>query len=291
MNGPILRRMVLFGMAGSAAIFAIRRLGASAAPPAPPRQDGASPDSRAIRARLVGALPYERVEVPGGEAFARWAQLKGGGRGWPVIVGSDEDLRAIADQFSIDDPTLPGGPAPGTPPPPSPAEILKTAEGLHMPQDLSKWSGAVAEEDLRAPEGVWPANVSGGDDGTGLTVATDVLTNKPYERVHILLIPARHGWEVPAYLRYGNWNACPPAEYHVAMLRDWHARYGAELVGLNGDTMNVRVARQPRDRAAALALAREQYRYCPDVIEQGVESVAALAAGLMHEKWWFFWWD
>ncbi|WP_218570817.1 hypothetical protein [Sphingomonas carotinifaciens] len=59
MNGPILRRMALFGMAGSAAIFAIRRLGGSAAPPASPRQDGASPDSRAIRARLLAALPYE----------------------------------------------------------------------------------------------------------------------------------------------------------------------------------------------------------------------------------------
>ncbi len=302
MNGPILRRMLLAAMAGGAAMLMARRLGASQGMAAPPRPSE-RPDMESVKARLLAALPYERITVEGTQALAEWTRLKSAGRGWPVIVGDDEALTAIADQFSIDDPSILGGPAPSTPPP-TPAETLQIAAGLQMPQDLSRWSGVMAEDDLRrVPEGTWPDNhsrpdndsgpddLSGSDAEPGLTVATDVLTGKPYAQVHILLIPARSGWEVPAYLRYGNWNGCPPAEYHVAALREWHARFGAELVGLSGDTMNLRVARPPEDRTAAMALARDQYRYCPDLVEQGAESLSALAAGLMHEKWWFFWWD
>jgi len=39
------------------------------------------------------------------------------------------------------------------------------------------------------------------------------------------------------------------------------------------------------------SLAREQYAYCNDLVDQGTESVAALAAGLLDGTVWYFWWD
>ncbi len=66
---------------------------------------------------------------------------------------------------------------------------------------------------------------------------------------------------------------------------------GAELIGLGADTMNLRVSRKPATREQAFALAREQYFYCNDIIDQGMGSYRALAAGLMASDWWFFWWD
>lgn len=168
-----------------------------------------------------------------------------------------------------------------------PAQILAAANGIRFPADLRKWPGAYGPEDLRAPLGAWP---TGGDGGVGLSVALDPISGGIRDKVHILLLPAEHGWEVPAYLRWGNWNACPPAEYHVAALRDWHDRFGADLVEINGDTMNVRVRNPPKDRTQALALARDLYGYCPDIVDQGVGSISALAAGLMT-PWWYFWWD
>ena len=74
-------------------------------------------------------------------------------------------------------------------------------------------------------------------------------------------------------------------------MRSWFERYGAELVGIDGDTLNLRVQRRPTGRDEALALAREQYHYCPDLVDQGVGTISALASELMASDWWFLWWD
>src|SRR5262249_5046813 len=110
-------------------------------------------------------------------------------------------------------------------------------------------------------------------------------------KVHIAIIPTDDWTTIPAYLNWGGWNACPHPEYHIAALRSWRDRFGAELVGLSFDVMNLRVARRPATREAALELAREQYFYCGDIVDQGTGTLSRLAATLMTDDWWFFWWD
>ncbi|MDP5279209.1 DUF4253 domain-containing protein [Sphingomonas sp. DG1-23] len=283
------RRSILGGLAATGLVCATRP---GLAQSVPASTDPLIPERRAeqeaMRARMMAALKYERITVPGGRALAEWERLKRIGRGWPVIIGGDEDLARIADQFTMDDPAVSGVRLPDTKLR-SPAEILATAKQLRFPTDLRKWPGTYQPNDLGAPIGEWPSEV--GQVLPGPSIATDILSGKVLDRVHILLIPARFGWEVPAYLRWGDWNACPPPEYHVAALRTWHAAFGAELVAINGDTMNLRAANRPKTRDAAMALARDQYGYCPDIVDQGAASVAALAAILMASEWWFFWWD
>jgi hypothetical protein len=53
----------------------------------------------------------------------------------------------------------------------------------------------------------------------------------------------------------------------------------------------LRVASRPKTRKEALALARDQYIYCTDLIDQGGGTYSALAADLMANDWWHFWWD
>lgn len=240
----------------------------------------------AMQARTMAALKYERITVPGAGALLEWEKLKRAGRGWPVIIGGKDDLERIEDQFTMADPDVSGLPGMELR---SPKDILTAASKLSFPRDLRNWAGAYQAGDLRAPEGDWPGNV--GVDPRGPSVATDIMTGKLLEHVHILLIPTTHGWEVPAYLRWGDWNACPPPEYHVAALRAWHSDFGAELVGMNGDTINLRAANRPKTRANAMKLAREQYGYCPDIVDQGVGTISALAATLMASEWWYLWWD
>jgi hypothetical protein len=140
--------------------------------------------------------------------------------------------------------------------------------------------------------GDWPQELRDElPDEMGLTIVRDVLSGTFLSKVHIALIPTDDWTEIPAYLRYGNWNECPAPEYQVAALRSWRDRFGAELVGMAFDTINMRVSRRPGTREEALALAQEQYVYCSDIIDQGTQTYSRLAASLMSSNWWFFWWD
>jgi hypothetical protein len=106
--------------------------------------------------------------------------------------------------------------------------------------------------------------------------------SRPLEKVQIVILPTDDSSTIPAYLHWGHWNGCPAPEYHIAALRSWRERFGAELVGLSHDVMNVRVQSRPPTREAALELAREQYVYCSDIVDQGVQTLSALAAVLME---------
>jgi hypothetical protein len=216
------------------------------------------------------------------------------GRGVPVVLGEAE----------LDNLLVPFEPRHGERLEPV-ERILAAAEAIDFPADLYKrrrdeyaeaklYFRQIAsladfnDQECEAPLGDWPAEIS---YGSGLSVVEDFATRQPRSTAHIALIPTDDATAIPAYMRYGNWNECPPPAYHVAALRAWRDRYGAELIGLGADTINLRVSRKPATREWALELAREQYFYCNDIIDQGVGTYRKLAAGLMASDWWFFWWD
>ena len=77
----------------------------------------------------------------------------------------------------------------------------------------------------------------------------------------------------------------------MAHLRGWRDAYGAKLVSITRDTIELKVDRRPASREEALELARQHFAYCPDIVLQGTQTIEALAASLMQSDWWFFWWD
>lgn len=221
--------------------------------------------------------------------------MKTAGRGAPVVLGEEEldnllvpfDPRARARQTPV-------------------AEILAAADAIDFPDGLRrhrrdehakamaylKTIGSAAMdfgvEESEVPLGEWPAEPW---RESGLSVIYDFATRRTKPTAHIALIPTDDPTAIPAYMQWGNWNGCPPAAYHVGALRAWRDRYGAELIGLGPDRMDLRVSRRPASREEALELARVHYVYCNDIIDQGVGSYRALAAGLMASDWWCFWWD
>lgn len=221
------RRKVVLGLGASAAA-------AAAAPgKAINRAQGSSPQdweaaNQVARERLLAALPFPRLTVPGAQALSAWREIRRDGEAWPVIIGGDENLDCISEQYGIGDPAL----YPRTPAVPLPQlrpveEVLEAATALRYPNGPDRWEGGYQADELTAPVGEWPDDKRLEMEPV-LAVAMDALARAPYEVVHILLVPAAAGWQVPAHLRWGGWNACPPPEYHVAALRGLGQRYGAE---------------------------------------------------------------
>jgi hypothetical protein len=288
------------------------------------RRKAAEAQARAAeaRARAAAAFPFERVEVTGEMALSKWEELKTSGRGAPIVLGDDESLARLMEPFSERRPekksvaeilaaadrirhpedlvahhsrerarsveqlkqyldTQPNAPLPQM--------SVLDAQGNRRQLTPEEARAAVLQSFDKAPEiGEWPTEVP---PAPGLSVAMDLRTGQAAQRVHIALIPTDDWTTTPAHLRWGGWNECPAAEYHVAALRSWRDRFGIELVGMNPDTLNLRAARSPQTRTEALELAHEQYVYCNDIVDQGVGTISALAASLMADPWWYFWWD
>lgn len=114
----------------------------------------------------------------------------------------------------------------------------------------------------------------------------------PFSRpslVPIALIPTENNWEALAYLR-GPEDGQPP-HVHVAVLQYWHDRWGAEVVGWDSANLELRVERPPATYEDAFRLAKEQYIYSPDLVDQHAGSVSVLAKRLVNSQVWWFWWD
>jgi len=74
----------------------------------------------------------------------------------------------------------------------------------------------------------------------------------------------------------------------ITRLRGWDRRYGLTLVGAGFDRVEVELRRVPADW---MSLAREVFKFCPDVVEQGTRTVPALAVEMRRSRTIYLWWD
>jgi hypothetical protein len=221
------------------------------------------------------------VEVPGVEALDAWQRLRDlvpETRRWPILAGDMEEVAQVFEQLGDGF---------------DPAATLTASEQI----DPLRWAAELRESDpdLYDPPRDEPALREQVFRQTGprrkITLHLDVQQGRPVERVGLVLVPTERSWEAPAYLNYGGWNECPEPAVHVAFLRRWHELYGAEVVSIGPDVMEVSVSRPVTDREEAFALADEQFLYAYDIVAQGTETLDRLAAHLLQATVWYFWWD
>lgn len=192
---------------------------------------------------------------------------------WPILLGDEEELERI--EVGLEDSSE------------SPTQILDDSKNI----DVEKWFMDRTSEDpdlYQCEDGDWP-DVDPGE--IGIVTHLNLLGSKPKKKVYIALLPIRNSYESFAQLNWGGWNDCPFSQHHCAIHRYWREKYGSEVVSISGDIVQCVVANPPRDRDAAMSLAREQYRYCYDIVDQGTGTIAALAASLLNAGTWYFWWD
>lgn len=236
--------------------------------------------ARQAEAKPLPRFPYPTEIVHGREALAAYERLKREGRGTPVILGGDEDFRLKAELLEAEHSDA------------NVDKLLKAAASYDFPAALRAERAAEhakysEEGEPELESGDWPASVA----PQSFMSASDIRTREPLERVHIALLPTGDATQVPAFLLFGGWNACPDAAVQVAAARYWRERYGAEIVAVTGDVVEYRTKRRPATREEAMTLAREQYDLCEDIVVQGTDTLENLAAILMKSDWWFFWWD
>jgi hypothetical protein len=97
-------------------------------------------------------------------------------------------------------------------------------------------------------------------------------------------VPATVGWD-------GAVNYYPTPAPLSAVLRSWEDRFGARLIHLGFDTMDLLVERPVLTQETAHAVAAEHFAFCPDNIDQGPGTIRRYAAGLPEAPIWSFWWD
>jgi hypothetical protein len=271
--------------------------------------------------RPLFALHGDKVHglaVDGYDAFDTWEKLRDlvpQTDHWPVILGRDgnEDLptkRIVVNAATLAEEMIEY---------PDTQSILREAENVNV----IKWIAKKQHQHVQCVKEELEASLQAGDKqeadrfrallaqppelqgveradwpedaepscrlSIGVTLTHDQDMNS--YNVTIALLPTSQSWQAPAILKFGGWNACPRPHEHVAFLRYWQEHCGAQVVCLTRDTIECLVSRPPQSRFDALLLARDQYCYCSDIIVQGVGSLDALAARLLHGESWYFWWD
>jgi len=164
--------------------------------------------------------------------------------------------------------------------------IVADAARINAP----KWLRARAKlNNVDLERGSWPRMVKTPDS---ITAPYDFEPRvKPRMDVQIALLPTGVPWEAAAHLGFSAVNYDIAPEHHVAVHRLWFEQFGAEPIAATGETIEFLVGHPPSTRSAAMTLARTFYGYCPDLVEQGTQTIEYLAALLLHGRFWYFWWD
>ena len=199
---------------------------------------------------------------------------------YPVLLGDPKDVEGVEENQDV----FLGDDRDGT----LALRSAATIDGGAWLRTMGSRGGEDPDEVDENFLGEWPEVTP---DRMGFITHQDVLSGEIKEKLTIALVPVASPCEVFAKLAWGGWNDCPESAVHVAVHRYWGEKYGAEVVAITSDVVQCRVARPPADREACMELAREQYAYCYDIVEQGVQTIANLAATLQSSKYWYFWWD
>jgi hypothetical protein len=232
-----------------------------------------------VRALSDGAFA---CAVPGDRAAESWRLLRDAipvTGCYPIIIGNVTKLESFESNWRL--------------------SALDASETESTPVDVAEWIEAKIEEmiadfedDAEAPEtpprGPWPSETTHSPDYASVM---NTAGTRHLGLVGIVLLPTADPFQVPRAMAFGGWNDCPEPSVHEAFIRYWNEKYGAELVAITDDVVEMYVARPPASRDEAINLALEQYAYCSDIVDQGTETVDRLAAEILGQPRWFFWWD
>jgi hypothetical protein len=226
-----------------------------------------------------------KIDVRGGEpALEMWRALRDRHPRtglWPIVLGGDPQ---VADQLTWRLDML-ARDAPGIP---------SIDSVTPAPELFVEWMGDPAEDDYLNDVPRHLAKLSADAESIAQRMAgrsdADAVQALAFPTVNIGLVPARAGYEVPALLGWaGAERDNIGGAEHLSVLQFWFEHYGAELVSLGLERMELLVEHPPDDARGAFELAVQHYSYCPALMDNLVPAMGALAAMLFGRHWIFDW--
>ncbi|MET8333627.1 DUF4253 domain-containing protein [Streptosporangium canum] len=77
----------------------------------------------------------------------------------------------------------------------------------------------------------------------------------------------------------------------AAVVRSWEDRFGARVVGIGFNTLDLSVAAPPVTPEHALHVAAEHWTFCPDSVVYSAGTLVDYAEEIRGRNAWSFWWD
>jgi hypothetical protein len=74
----------------------------------------------------------------------------------------------------------------------------------------------------------------------------------------------------------------------ISIIKSFDKKYSLELIGASGDWCEFIIHNEPKNWTQ---FAKEVYKVCPDVVDQGTGTMQALADEMKRTKRLYFWWD
>jgi hypothetical protein len=110
-------------------------------------------------------------------------------------------------------------------------------------------------------------------------------------RYRLGLVQTERPADIPAILGWTGMIKCTDRVSELsAVLRSWEERFGATLIVLGFDALELSVSAPPRSQGRALAVAAEHRAFCLPAFAGQPGNLREFAAGLVHSRHWKFSW-
>jgi hypothetical protein len=108
------------------------------------------------------------------------------------------------------------------------------------------------------------------------------------DAVEIVIGPGSDQFDILRLARSDAINYGMGTEDLIRKLRGYDATVGLDILQANTDTVVSQLSRLPADPDAFVA---DVYTFCPDIVDQGTGTVAALRDEIQRTRVLFLWWD
>ncbi len=125
----------------------------------------------------------------------------------------------------------------------------------------------------------------------------DILANQLAPRfvdedTRLVLVPVQRGADALTALGWsGATNHVSRTAGLSAIVRSWEERFGARVLRLGPDRLDISVAAPPLASEHAARVAAEHWAFCPDRVLQESGSISAYANEIRTRRSWSFWWE